>query len=363
LRIIHTSDWHLDSVIYGKRSHADQLFATAMSIPKIAKEQGATAIINSGDTLNSSKVGSYPIHQLDVIHEELITLGIPMYTLTGNHDMDDPQWISRYNHESGNGIVSIDNKTVCIGGNLHVHGFMSQNKAEFFQQMKDLKLPKATIGVWHGGIVEFTGGGNYPTAAEILNANDIHTWLMGDIHVHKYIESNGKIIGYPGPIGMIDVTENPVKYVELMDIDPDTAKCTGHSEIVIASTPLLTIPVTTELEFMNAEALLKSTQQHKRVIWFHFTESMEACMNHLMTLTTPQDVVRHKNITPRMTATVHNNTDPIIDSKKTLQEVGEEAFNDLPTTMKTAGMSILNRTSSHQAIIEKLITSNENPFN
>lgn len=362
-KILHTSDWHLDSLIYGKRAHADQLFWTAMQIIDIAHKNGCKAIINSGDTLNSSKVGSYPIFQLDTIHAELISKKLPMYTLTGNHDMDDPQWISRYQNIDGYGIVSIDNKTIKIDQSLHVHGFMSSNKKEFFTQLEQINIPPATIGVWHGGIVEFTGGGNYPTVDEILSYGKVNTWLMGDIHVCKYIEKGNKLIGYPGPIGMIDVTESPEKFAVIMDIDHTAGEWVKKEFVSLNTVPLIKLMLTNEQEYFSAEKVLIETKDKVRVIWFHFNESMEAAMSNLMVHTNPLDVVRHRNVTPRLQNEKETNEDPIISSKETLREVGEEVFITLPDDLQKAGMDILNRSVPHQVVIEKLITAHENSFN
>lgn len=362
-RILHTSDWHLDSTIYGKRIHASKIFETALQVVKLAAEHGCKAIVNSGDTLNSSKVGSYPIYQLDVIHAELLRLGIPMYTLTGNHDMDDPQWISRYVSSNGCGIVSIDNKTIQVEGPLHIHGFMSAGKKDFFTQLDQINIDQPTIGVWHGGIVEFTGGGNYPTVDEILAFGKVDTWLMGDIHVCRYIEKDGKIIGYPGPIGMLDVTENPEKFVTVMDIDTNTGKCVHHELVPLNSVPLIKLQLTNEQEYNEAEKVLISTKDSLRVIWFHFTEDMEAAMSALMVHTNPNDVIRHRNITPRLKDVDKVPENAIINSKETLREVGEELLVQLPSDLYKVGLDIICRTVPHQVAIEKLITQHENSFN
>lgn len=361
-KIIHTGDWHCCSSQYGKRTRADAIFESALNVCRTTAKKKIDTIINTGDILDASTIRSYPLYQLDRIHELLLELGITMYTLTGNHDMDNPTWISRYNDSSGKGIVNIDNEIIELPDGSRLVGFMTKTVKELFERLALGDWRDTDIAVWHGGVAEFTGGafGRYPTAKEIWDASPIRNWLLGDIHVCQFITPpEGGIMGYPGPIEMTDIDENPKKYICEIEFDKGSYVENSLKKIPLITAPVIVIPLTSDKEVDEARNTLKSTLGVPRMIWFHFEDQHQAAMNDLHSLTTPEDVIREKNVTVRKVSEIMERPEEVnVD----IYQVTDEETEGLPDDMRELTKNIVNKTGTPQVLLEKLLTQHESSF-
>jgi DNA repair exonuclease SbcCD nuclease subunit len=359
MKILHTGDWHICSLQYGKRSRADAIFSAARQIGPLALKHGADFITNSGDILDSGKIGSYEDRQLDAIHEQLVDLKLTMYTLTGNHDMDDPPWISRYSHPDNYGIVSVDNRIVDLPDGSRLIGFMTKTPKELFERLQDGAWRDTDIAMWHGGVAEFTGGkfGRYPTVKEIMEASPIKNWLLADIHVCRYIEPDGGgIIGYPGPVEMTDINESIEKFATLMEFDRGKFVSGTLQQIPIKTAPVYVIPLCSEQDVDMARRLLAETSGTPRMIWFQFIDEFQASMNDLFVYTTPDDVIREKNVTVRkVEEIVAERKDLAVD----IRQVTQEETDGLPEDIRAAILNIVDKTTPAPVVLERLITAHE----
>jgi len=81
------------------------------------------------------------------------------------------------------------------------------------------------------------------TYQDILDAApSVKLFSLGDLHVKKYFEVNGRVIGYPGSTDMCSITESGEKYVVVTRLD--NGVCSVDRELVIESTPVFRVSVT-----------------------------------------------------------------------------------------------------------------------
>ena len=128
MKILHTSDWHLGRVIYGRSLLEDQQhFIDSFLFPQI-KSKNPDAIILSGDIFDRSIA---PVEAIRLFDSFLVRLGteykIPLIAVSGNHDSPDrlcmgTDLLKNFNI---NIITKVDTKMepIILGnsGNVHVY--------------------------------------------------------------------------------------------------------------------------------------------------------------------------------------------------------------------------------------------------
>jgi DNA repair exonuclease SbcCD nuclease subunit len=259
MRALHTADWHLRESQYGDKKRGLEFFEAALRLVEVAsklKEQGAIdCIINGGDILDKKRPPSLVMQQLMAIHDQLVYHNIPMFTITGNHDLDDPPWISLLPQFPGKGIISIDGLTLDFKG-VKIRGVSALSKKGVQEEIESLNEP-IDIVVWHGAIKEsmsFTDGTNLSINDFIDYTSHINTkfFLLGDIHKRQYYDMmapDGRrvICGYPGTLEMASTSENPNKSCTI--IDTETYEMTEHQ---LVSRPYLEIDLKDEESMLAA---------------------------------------------------------------------------------------------------------------
>jgi DNA repair exonuclease SbcCD nuclease subunit len=362
IKIGHTSDWHLCATQYGKKFRADAIYNACLEGIKAFFDNDVRYIVNSGDILDASRNGSYPVSLLDRLHEELVKRSMTMFTLTGNHDWDEPPWIEKYNHPDGVGIVSVDNKRINIRGTkLHIVGYKTKTPNELFERLKENPGEPTDIALWHGGVIEFTGGGKYPAAQEFFDRSYTRNWMLGDIHVCSYITTEDSVIGYPGPVEMTDVDEDPSKYIVVHEFNVETGKFEGFKQHKIPTTPVVIVKVAAPEDVEPAEKLLHSTGGVPRFVWFHYTNEYEDVVNALHIHTGPFDIVRKKNITPRTAKAVHEVMTGDVVSVSII-DVAQELMEGEDDDLQALAFNIVKKDNSPHAVLEQYITKHENSF-
>ncbi len=126
IKFMHTADWHIRDVQYGRRFRGEDYRKAIRQIVDLAIKNNVDFIVNGGDTLHLNRPSETMLEFLFEIHQSLRKAGIPMYTVTGNHDASDPSFLlfpSRQDQGGGNGgIVCIDNQIVEHEG-IRISGF------------------------------------------------------------------------------------------------------------------------------------------------------------------------------------------------------------------------------------------------
>jgi DNA repair exonuclease SbcCD nuclease subunit len=245
IKILHTADWHLRDTQYGNYERGLEFFAAAKRLVNDAillhRQGKIDCIINGGDILDKKRPPSIVIHQLMEIHDMLVEAGIPMFTITGNHDQDDPSWISLNKKHNDRGIITIDDTTVDFKG-VKIRGVLETSRKKIEEDLAQL-TEQIDIIVWHGSMKECAGfdNGNYISLNEFIQYSEhLNTklFLFGDIHKRQYFEqtrTNGNkiICGYPGSIEMASgVSEPPAKSCTIVDFDT----------LAMVEVPLITRP-------------------------------------------------------------------------------------------------------------------------
>lgn len=86
MKILHTSDWHLGKMIYGRSLLQDQAhFLKEVFLPTVQKEQ-PDCVILAGDIFDRQIAPVEAIRMFDKVLTEMSRLQIPFAVISGNHD-------------------------------------------------------------------------------------------------------------------------------------------------------------------------------------------------------------------------------------------------------------------------------------
>jgi DNA repair exonuclease SbcCD nuclease subunit len=227
-KILHTADWHLRDSQYSTVARGDDFTKAAFNVLDIAMGHGVNAICNSGDILNNKRPSSKNIRDLVEIDRRLQEAKIPMYVISGNHDLASPSWISLVDEETNGarsdkkiyGIIDADDKFLTIPGTeITLYGAPYKGSKLFRDQQAS--WPEADILMSHELVKEFAA---FQASEESLSIADYpcdkyQAVLLGDIHTNVYRIVNGTVIGYPGSVELCSSNENIEKYVTLFELE------------------------------------------------------------------------------------------------------------------------------------------------
>lgn len=267
-RIVHTADIHLRPSAHGSTARGEDFFKAALSVLDIASQRGAKAVINAGDFIDAPELLSGTFGQVRAFHEHAKDLGLPVYTIMGNHDMCQPSWASHI-ADGDTGIVCADNREITIGAIRTWHlPFMSPEdlKCTLAQRLggAEVATPIPRVLVWHGAVKEWTG---FPVEGAIEVANFVampfEAVLLGDIHITDYKQftlNNGRkcLIGYPGATEMARENDPLLHYCTVIDFDNQTGAVLGFELVRVDHRYVLPLRIDTEAHL--AESLLKVRQ-------------------------------------------------------------------------------------------------------
>jgi DNA repair exonuclease SbcCD nuclease subunit len=242
-----------------------------------ARKAGVTTILNSGDILDKNRQRTCNIRELKMIDRYLVDHNMTMYTITGNHDLDSPTWLETlFDREQGPGIVPVDNKMVMepVSG-YTIGGIPGHNATELKATLEN--TPAANLPdilLWHGGVDGFMGFSAYQvTARELMEAApSIKFIALGDLHIHGYEDIDGRLIGYPGSTEMCSISEDPRKYMVVVEVDDDG--CRKANDLVLDTVPVYKICFTTQEE---ADTMLqwKKSVQAEEFSLIHLTYTQD----------------------------------------------------------------------------------------
>jgi exonuclease SbcD len=86
MKMLHTSDWHLGRMIYGRSLLPDQEhFIHEVFFPAVRSERPDFVVI-AGDIFDRSIAPAQAIRLFDSVIAGMSELGIPLFVITGNHD-------------------------------------------------------------------------------------------------------------------------------------------------------------------------------------------------------------------------------------------------------------------------------------
>lgn len=264
LKIIHTADWHLRDMQFGKTSRAKDFADSVFRIVDIAKREGAQYILCAGDILNSKRPSSQNIGTLMALNHKLLDAKISLLVITGNHDKCVPSWTKLLQQEmEANGdcaIFDLDYEMYRMEGDAGdtytVYGVPDLAPDVFRDQSKT--WPTADILMYHGLIRDFASfdSGDKTLSVDELPHDRYKAILLGDIHTHKYVNKNGCTIGYPGSTELCSRSESVDKYVTLFTFAPNGTHM--HESVPLPlSKPIIARDIRTNEE---ANSLLKDVE-------------------------------------------------------------------------------------------------------
>ncbi len=242
--LAHTADWHLRSRQFGVTSRGEDFYdAVIRYIEHFAEATPRVdAIINVGDIFDESRPPAKVINQLMMIDAMLKSYGIPMISVTGNHDWSNPTWLSslfpRPRLDKG-GVYPLDDKSVDL------HGFtivgVKQMSVSTYRGKEEAVLAQckgADVVLFHA-LVNGVVASSIP-AENMIDIDDLPYRVaglkfiaLGDVHVTGYVEHGGVLVGYPGSLEMGSRSEPVIKRAPVIKVTKDKATVVSMEAMTI----------------------------------------------------------------------------------------------------------------------------------
>ena len=86
MKILHTSDWHLGKMLYGRSLLEDQSYFINRVFLPLMEQEHPDLILLAGDVFDRQIAPVEAIRLFDHFVEETHRLGIPLAAISGNHD-------------------------------------------------------------------------------------------------------------------------------------------------------------------------------------------------------------------------------------------------------------------------------------
>ena len=260
IKVIHTADWHLRDMQFGKTARAQDFTDSVFRIVDIAVQNGVDYILCAGDILNSKRPSSRNIADLIRLNQKLISNKVKLFVITGNHDKCHPSWIKVLQDEmQENGqcaIYDIDFQLISMkardGKEYTIYGVPDMAPDDFRERSSE--FPEADFMMFHTLVKDFAA---FDAGDKVLKVEDLPTdkykaILLGDIHVHKYMRKDDCLVGYPGSTELCSRNESVEKFVSLITLE-DSGRITLDSLPLKLNKPIIAEDIRTADE---ANALL-----------------------------------------------------------------------------------------------------------
>lgn len=248
IKIAHIADVHLRDRQYSCRTRGRDFANALEEAVKTAIKNNADAIICAGDLLDTARPSAATISgELTRIDRILIDAGIPMFVISGNHDLAEFPWMRVFDprEDKTAGIVCADNKKKSVHKNdefvsILCLPFMSTEDMK--QTLDSVRESQTTYDIitWHGAISEFVGYPNPNNLDMDYFAGTCRLVAMGDQHIHRLLEKEYNdstlTVAYPGSTELCDESEDPIKKMYMYSWE-------AHELVNIESIPFETRPV------------------------------------------------------------------------------------------------------------------------
>lgn len=294
MKFLHTADWHIRETQYGRTFRGDDYRKAALQVVDLAAEYEVDFIINGGDTLDKAHPTGRMLDVLFEVHSKLKEAGIPMFTVTGNHDNANPSFLKlpEYRCEwdpskPSGGIFCIDHQKIQFR-DLTIAGFPAVPWQEVAAVTEVWKEP-VDIMVWHGAVTEFIG---FPSesawAMEDMPFGHFKAALLGDIHVHRRMRLEDEtLVSYPGSIELGDQREQRDKFVDIYDLtgwDRKSPFPEPVHELLLDTRPVLFLQVTNaETADTAVDAVRDAVGKNKRppLIFMNYHYDMQEVVHRI----------------------------------------------------------------------------------
>jgi DNA repair exonuclease SbcCD nuclease subunit len=266
--MMHTADWHIRDSQYGRIMRAEDFEKACMQVVELAVANKVKFIVNGGDTLHVNRNTGSVMAILYRLHYALRKAGIPMYTVTGNHDVSNPSFLTfpgAGHQDEDSGIVCIDHRTITTKDGVVISGFPAVTKEELLEGIAKL-TQKPDIIVWHGAVQEFVGFEmQHALKLEEIPLDVAKAWMFGDIHLPGVRRlADGSLVSYPGPVELCDRGEPAKKKVDVYRFTLEGMRASGFEDpfpLPIKTRPVVFLQVVEEAQIDNAIAAIRRGQE------------------------------------------------------------------------------------------------------
>lgn len=320
LKLLHTADIHLRDRQYARSLRGDDFRNAFHKMIDVAIEEKVDAIINGGDTFQINRPGAKLQAILMEGHGRLVQAGIPMLSVTGNHDTSSPSflefpaladyyegmtempeqsaladYLKGRSMENRAGIVCIDHSRYTLPNGMIVAGFPAD--VDNAEMLKELQEAPADIVVWHGAVNEFVP---FPMNNSLdlvsLDIPGVKAWLLGDIHLPNFMRTptTGAIVSYPGPIEFCESGENAVKKVDIYEVG-DAGAFPDPRFVTLPGRPVVFLSVADEAQADQACAKVMETQAANpgkgMLVFLRYDKNARNVVHRLNAILDPRDSV------------------------------------------------------------------------
>jgi DNA repair exonuclease SbcCD nuclease subunit len=249
--------------------------------------------------------------RLDV---ELQKLGLPCFTITGNHDYSNPTWLETlFPGRTHSGIIPVDGKRVDFHG-VKIAGVPPYKATAYREKLAEIErlVDGADVILYHGPV---DGVLDIP----MMHANPLHIGeiavdkatkavLLGDIHVQGYhfrsspTQGRTVLVGYPGSTEMCSKSESVEKSMPLIRVTEQAAEVERTIPLQTRRHISRTIRTTADLDWLVAE--LKALADENPVVLVEFDRSVTDTVSRIHAVLDAQRcVIRCYPLPPDKTAT------------------------------------------------------------
>lgn len=298
-KIWHIADTHLRDSHLGSLDRGADFTAALRWIVNTAIDQEVAAIIHGGDLLNSPRPSSKNIEDLFAIHQLALEAKLPIYTVTGNHDMMSPPWSQVVAETFGRqdyGFICADYRYFTIPGSpVTVQGipFMSREELKGKLEMAG----PSDILIWHGQVKEFCG---FPVEGAVEMADfdlgKFRAVLLGDIHKWDYrlLGSDNALIGYPGSTELCEKSESLEKWAAQFVI-PEKGPIPLPEKITIPTRPVRPFRISTEEDLSRIIAELGQEQfEQPPILFISYNPEIPAVVTRIKNVAPANAIVRYE---------------------------------------------------------------------
>jgi hypothetical protein len=301
---IHTADWHIRDRQYGRVFRGEDRRKAVLAVTKMAIDRKVDFIINGGDTFEVNRPSEKNQALLFEVHHMLLEAGIPMYTVTGNHDASDPSYLTFPGYTADKaglsenaGVVCIDNRVIEHNG-IRIAGFPAAVfPDELGERVRQMIAGGNTpdIVVWHGavkGMVPFEMAGSWDDE-EIPYG--VKAWLLGDIHLRgRKRLTDQALLSYPGTIDLQDRGEPAKKFIDLYTLPEDfrSRPFPEPEELKVPSRPVVYLSVATDAEADQALAKVRQTVEDNgcgALVFLRYARTMRDVVPRIQAALPPND--------------------------------------------------------------------------
>lgn len=371
INILHTADLHLRDSQFGRLDRGRDFTRALFQLVDIAVKNDCEYILAAGDILHTKRPSSQNIMDLMEMNRRLLDKGIKMLCIAGNHDECDPNWISLIEQEaikqSGTtAIEDITNKIVNIplryslANHITVYGapFPDMHPDDFRAQAHT--WPEADILLYHGGVKEFSF---YPMGDKALSIDDLpytryQVIALGDIHVCKYCNRDGCLIGYPGPIEYCSANEGPDKSCTILRFEEKSGKLLKLKEdrdiVALRTRRVIQREIQTESDMNTLLEDIRAQKAEKPIIRVWYDPSINDVFTRIAAIADPCECIIR--VEPRGSGTVRKVSNDDVNTSTSLKpsDFVSDFFSSEESLYKVA-ISCCNAETKPGVVIDKYI--------